>query len=157
MASEEDDEKRNDRISRHDSEVSSQLFGGTKEESSDEDEESPQRPRFGSDASWADSTRFDRADSRASDLSSKDLRLSNLDSKPSRRSRSDSRSSRYSRASSRASRTDSFLSKGGKKAGLSTITENWDAPIDQFASPFADIDAQGMSSLHSKRWNLICM
>lgn len=124
------------------------------------------RPRFNSGASWADSTRFDRADSRASELSARDLRLSGIDT-ASRRSRTDSRASRYSRRSSFSSSTASSqnfnprsgssrkkkksttLSSTSGPRGLSSITEGWDAPLDQFASPFADIDAQGTVRVRS--------
>lgn len=123
-----------------------------------------ERPRFDSKASWTDSTRFDmgRADSRASDISARDLRLTTLSrSHVSNRNRSHSNASRLSRASSRVSnaggggagnrgRQSSFVSNFGVTKGrkdsnaLSTITENWNLADDQFGSPFADFDAQGM-------------
>ncbi|TMW66090.1 hypothetical protein Poli38472_003855 [Pythium oligandrum] len=109
------------------------------------------RPRFDSKASWADSTRFDmgRADSRASELSARDLRLTT--SMGSRnRQRSDSRaSSRLSQSSrSNRQRNASFVSNFGVNRhrkdsnALSTITEHWNLPDDEFGSPFSEFDAQ---------------
>lgn len=123
--------------------------------------QSQHRPRFDSKASWADSTRFDmgRADSRASDMSTKELRLTELGGRNSsshHRQRADSRASRLSRSSSRASMSStirgrqSFVSNFGVTKGkkrrdsnaLSTITENWHLLDDEFGSPFAKFDAQ---------------
>ncbi|GLE08690.1 hypothetical protein PINS_up020053 [Pythium insidiosum] len=109
-----------------------------------------ERPRFDSKASWADSTRFDmgRADSRASDISARDLRLTSL-SGPKHRHRADSRSSRLSQSGrSNRQRNSSFVSNFGvnrhrkESNALSTITEHWNLPDDQFGSPFSDFDAQ---------------
>lgn len=132
----------------------------------------PQRPRFDSRASWADSTRFDmgRADSRASDVSARDLRLTSLSRSHAggTRTRSDSRASRLSRSSARPAgsggtasgsraRQASFVSNFGVTKGrrdsnaLSTITENWNLADDQFGSPFADFDAQGACVQQARR------
>ncbi|DAZ94688.1 TPA: hypothetical protein N0F65_000003 [Lagenidium giganteum] len=113
----------------------------------------PHRPRFDSSASWADSTRFDmgRADSRASEISTKDLRLTNLGPGRGTRHRSDSRSSRASRTNRNTfnrGRNASFVSNFGvgkprkDSNALSTITENWNLADDQFGSPFSEFDAQ---------------
>jgi hypothetical protein len=114
------------------------------------------RPRFDSRASWADSTRFDmgRADSRASDISARDLRLTALSGGPKQghnRNRADSRASRLSQSSrsSNRSRMTSFVSNFGatkprkESNALSTITEHWNLPEDEFGSPFQEFDAQG--------------
>ncbi|KAF0700829.1 Aste57867_8680 [Aphanomyces stellatus] len=86
-----------------------------------------ERPRFDSRASWADSTRFDRFDSRASEMSNRD--------------RSDSRASTSSRASSRVNlrATDLRTTNLGvsKAPDLGAIDEE----DYQFVSPFADFDA----------------
>jgi hypothetical protein len=115
-----------------------------------------ERPRFDSKASWADSTRFDRADSRASELSSRDLRLTQVSNGPKgNRQRSDSKASRASRSSRihSRSRNSSFGSNYGlgfkdrkDTNALSTITENWNLADDQFGSPFSDFDAHGTLS-----------
>ncbi|KAJ0405316.1 hypothetical protein P43SY_001075 [Pythium insidiosum] len=89
-----------------------------------------------------------RADSRASDISARDLRLTAL-SGPKHRHRADSRSSRLSQSGrSNRQRNSSFVSNFGvnrhrkESNALSTITEHWNLPDDQFGSPFSDFDAQ---------------
>ncbi|RHZ12029.1 hypothetical protein DYB37_005167 [Aphanomyces astaci] len=85
-----------------------------------------ERPRFDSSVSYADSTRLDRFDSRASMLSN--------------RERSDSRASSSSRASissRRSARASELRTTTAKTPDLDAIDEE----DYQFVSPFADFDA----------------
>ncbi|ETV96488.1 hypothetical protein, variant 2 [Aphanomyces invadans] len=90
-----------------------------------------ERPRFDSRASYADSTRFDRFDSRASMMSNRERSDS--------RASSSSRASNSSRRSARASelRTTALGTSTGKAPDLDAIDEE----DYQFVSPFADFDA----------------
>ncbi|CAK4616841.1 unnamed protein product [Aphanomyces euteiches] len=86
-----------------------------------------ERPRFDSRASWADSTRLDRFDSRASMMSN--------------RERSDSRVSNASRASSRKSARASELRASTLVTSKTPNLDVIDEEDYQFVSPFTDFDA----------------